>query len=120
MAPVMEGAAVGTAVATGTTSRLRAVTPSCLTTTLYDLITALQEVVGPDDDALVVATVVHLLRSGWLTWRRQGLRSSRWPRMTTQHTSLSPGVLCSCNGEVLVPLTEAVGGGRGHVRGQLS
>jgi hypothetical protein len=67
----MEGAEVVTEVATGATGRLRAVTPSCFTTTLYDLIAALQEGVGPDDDALVVATVVHLLRSGRLTWRRQ-------------------------------------------------
>jgi len=42
-------------------------TPSRLTTTLYDLIAALQEV-GGADDALVVATVVHLLRSGRLAW----------------------------------------------------
>ena len=67
MAPVMERAEV----ATGATGRPRAVTPSCCTTTLYDLIAVLQEVVGPDDDALVVATVVQLLRSGRLTWRRQ-------------------------------------------------
>ena len=42
--------------------------PSCLTTTLYDLIAAIQDEVSPDDNALVVATVVHLLRSGRLTW----------------------------------------------------
>ena len=67
MAPVMER----DEVTTGAMGRLRAVTPSCLTTTLYDLIAALQEVVGPDNDALVVATVEHLLRSGRLTWRAQ-------------------------------------------------
>jgi hypothetical protein len=43
-------------------------TPLCLTTTLYDLIAALQAVVGSDDDVLVVATVVHLLWSGRLTF----------------------------------------------------
>ena len=64
MAPMMER----TTVATGATGMPRAETPSRLTT-LYDLITALQDVVAPDDDALVVATVVHLLRSGRLTWR---------------------------------------------------
>jgi hypothetical protein len=53
-------------VATGATGMQRETTPSCLTT-LYDLITAIQ-VVDPDDDALVVATVVYLLRSGRLTW----------------------------------------------------
>ena len=43
-------------------------TPSCLTTTLYDLIAAIQDELSPDDDTLVVATVVHLQRSGRLTW----------------------------------------------------
>jgi hypothetical protein len=46
-------------------------TPSRLTTTLYDLIAAIQEVVGAEDDALVVTTVGHLLQSGRLTWRGQ-------------------------------------------------
>ena len=64
MAPVMEWAEV----ATGAMGMQRAETPSCLTTTFYDLIAALQDVVGPDEDALVVATVVHLLRAGQLTW----------------------------------------------------
>jgi hypothetical protein len=44
--------------------------PARLCTTLYDLITALQASVAPDEDALVVATVAHLLRSGRLTWCR--------------------------------------------------
>jgi hypothetical protein len=48
--------------------------PSCLTTTLYDLITAIQAVVDPHDDALAVATVVYLLRSGRLTWRGGDVR----------------------------------------------
>ncbi|HEY7496443.1 MAG TPA: hypothetical protein VIH59_35750 [Candidatus Tectomicrobia bacterium] len=43
-------------------------TPSHCTTTLYDLLTAIQDLAGPADDALVVATMTHLLRSGWLTW----------------------------------------------------
>jgi hypothetical protein len=64
MAPMMER----TTVAAGATGRPRAETPSRLTTTLYDLITALQDVVGANNDALVVASVVHLLRSGRLTW----------------------------------------------------
>ena len=55
-------------VATGTMGIQRAETPSCLTTTLYDLIAALQDIVGPDEDAMVMATVVHLLRAGRLTW----------------------------------------------------
>jgi len=64
MAPMMER----TTVATGATEMSRAATPSRLTTTLYDLITALQDVVGANNDALVVASVVHFLRSGRLTW----------------------------------------------------
>jgi hypothetical protein len=47
-----------------------AATPLRLTTTLYALMAALQGVVAPDDDARVVATVVHLLRSRRLTWLR--------------------------------------------------
>jgi hypothetical protein len=35
-----------------------------MTTTLFDLITALQAVVEPEEDAWVVATVVHWLHSG--------------------------------------------------------
>jgi hypothetical protein len=44
-------------------------TPATITTTLYDLIAAVREAVGPDDDALVVATVRHVLCSGRVTWR---------------------------------------------------
>ena len=42
-----------------------------LTTTLYDLIAAIQEVVGPHDDALVVATTRHILHAGHATWGGQ-------------------------------------------------
>ena len=66
MAPVMARAQV----ATGVTSMQKGEMLSCLTT-LYDLITAIQAVVDPADDALVGATVVHLLRSGRLTWLGQ-------------------------------------------------
>ena len=56
------------------TTGLRAVQgtalPSRRTTTLYDVIAALQGGVGPEDDVQVVVTVVYLLRSGQLTWRR--------------------------------------------------
>jgi hypothetical protein len=64
MAPVMAHAEVATEVM----SMQRGATPSCLTTTLYDLITAIQAEVEPDDDTLVVATVVHLVRSRQLIW----------------------------------------------------
>jgi hypothetical protein len=52
-----------------TTAGLEVATPARLTTTLYDLMAVLQGVVGPEDDMLVVATMVHLLRSGRCTWR---------------------------------------------------
>jgi hypothetical protein len=44
-----------------------AAAPTCLTTTLYDVIAALQTAVKPDEDDLVVAVMVHWLRSGRIT-----------------------------------------------------
>jgi hypothetical protein len=41
--------------------------PATITTTQYDLIAALQDVVQPGEDALVVATMVHLLGTGRIT-----------------------------------------------------
>ena len=43
--------------------------PATITTTLYDLLAALQDVVHPGEGALVVATVLSMLRAGRLTWR---------------------------------------------------
>jgi hypothetical protein len=37
-------------------------------TTLYDLIAAINAEVGADDDDLVIALVVHLLKTHWLTY----------------------------------------------------
>lgn len=37
--------------------------PASITTTLYDLIAALNAEVEPEDDALVTAAVVHLINS---------------------------------------------------------
>lgn len=45
---------------------------TCLTTTLYDLITVLQEETPAADDQFVVATVAHLLETGHLTWNQAG------------------------------------------------
>lgn len=42
--------------------------PSSDSTTLYDVMSALHSVMPPDDDELVVATVMHWLHSGWITW----------------------------------------------------
>ncbi len=47
--------------------------PSRLPLTLADLIAAIQDVVGPGDDRLVVATVRHLLQSGWVMGRGAGI-----------------------------------------------
>ena len=44
-----------------------ALAPSAtVTTTLYDLIAAIQDIVGPGNDHLVVTTVVHMLSTGSL------------------------------------------------------
>jgi hypothetical protein len=54
--------------------------------TLTDVITAVQDVVGPEDDRLVVATVRNLLRSG------------RWTRCGAGYRSLlAVHILRSCN-----------------------
>ena len=42
--------------------------PPRLATTLYARLAALQDVGGPEADALLGATVRHLLQSGRLTW----------------------------------------------------
>ena len=39
-----------------------------VTTSLYELIEAVQNQVGPENDALVVATVMYLLRAGRATF----------------------------------------------------
>ena len=41
-----------------------------LTTNLYELIEAVQKQVGSENDELVVATVIHLLRTGNATFLR--------------------------------------------------
>ena len=51
-------------VATIATSGGEDTAPATITTTLYDLIAALQEVAEPWEDELVVATVVSMLRAG--------------------------------------------------------
>ena len=39
-----------------------------VTTSLYELIEAVQNQVGPEDNELVVATIMHLLRAGRATF----------------------------------------------------
>ena len=41
--------------------------PTCLPTTLYDLMAALQDVVAPHEDALVVGLIARWLRTGRIT-----------------------------------------------------
>jgi hypothetical protein len=48
-----------------------AAAPTTIATTLYDLISALQDASDPGQDEQVVATVIHLLRSGRLTFPRE-------------------------------------------------
>ena len=58
--------------------------PTTITTTLYDLLAALQDVVHPGEEALVVATVVSMLRAGRLTWR-YGAATGRQSAMEPAH-----------------------------------
>jgi hypothetical protein len=66
-----------------TTAGPAVVRPARLTTTLYDLMAVLQDVVGPEDDTLVVATMVHLLRAGRFTGLGKGASG---PGATTRAT----------------------------------
>jgi hypothetical protein len=106
-----------------TTSGGAAAAPATITTTLYDLIAALQEVVHPGEEALVVATVVALLRAGRIravaqatsrTTRtdasgaspttvpgRRGLR--RPPRHPPAPTMRCPGPLCCREASIRTP-----------------
>lgn len=38
--------------------------PEAIQTTLYDVIATMQDGVGPDDDALIINTVMELIRTG--------------------------------------------------------
>jgi hypothetical protein len=52
----------------GTDVAVEATMPLRITTTLFDLMAAMHAVVGPDEDVLIVATMVYLLRSGRITF----------------------------------------------------
>ena len=60
-------------VATVETSGGEDTAPATIMTTLYDLIAALQEVVEPGEDRLVVATVVSMMRAGRIRRVARGL-----------------------------------------------
>lgn len=65
--------------ATVTMDEVVAARPPRLTTTLYELVAAIQDVVGATEDTLVVATVWHIIQSGRLTWlgEHKGIWASR-------------------------------------------
>jgi hypothetical protein len=53
---------------------VQAAPPSTITTTLYDLIAAMQASAAPGEDHLVAAAVVDLLRTGCITFRGSRIR----------------------------------------------
>jgi hypothetical protein len=71
MATVLDTCEMDTADTVYTAAPTRAV-PRRITTTLYDLISAVQTSVEPHDETLVVATVWHLLHTGRATWGEAG------------------------------------------------
>jgi hypothetical protein len=77
--------------------------PLRLPLTLADLITAVQDVVGPGDDQLVVATVRHLLRTGRLTWLAKGTRRCSSRSITGKEVKPVQGVVVG-PGLVAVPV----------------
>jgi hypothetical protein len=52
-----------------------------ITTTLYDLIAAIRDVVGPDDDNLVVVTTIRMLSSRSATFLQPMAASRRFVGM---------------------------------------
>jgi hypothetical protein len=72
------------AVTTLRKGRPGAALPSRRPITLSDLITAIQDVVDPEDDALVVATGRHLLGARWPTGRGTDIR--RGPPLSLRRT----------------------------------
>ena len=59
--------------------------PASTRTTLFDVISALQDVTGPDDDATVVAAVVDMLQTGRIRFLDEAEESHepRRPRLCT-------------------------------------
>jgi hypothetical protein len=66
--------------------------PATITTTLYDLIAALQEAVEPGEDGLVVATVVSMMRAGriYSLVRGRGQDSVYEPEACRRQSARSP------------------------------
>jgi hypothetical protein len=79
------------------TAGLAVATPARLTTTLYDLMAVVQDVVSLEDDTLVVATVVHLLRCRRCTWHGVTVSVAPLPAAL----SGTPGAVSRGNGPVI-------------------
>ena len=47
-----------------------------LTTTLYDLLAAIQSTIEPGEEELVVPIVAHILRTGRVTWKTSSALNS--------------------------------------------
>lgn len=55
---------------------------SCVSTTLYDLIAAMHDSVESNDDAVVVATIDHMLRAGRIAFLNHGIVLDRIQSLT--------------------------------------
>ena len=89
--------------------------PASITTTLYDLIAALQTMGRPAHDDWVVATMVHLWRTGQLTWRGETVMRLDGSDLETSRRHQPPGGsmpgLCSSRARcVLAPTSESKDG----------
>ena len=73
MSPLIDPVEMGSGATTG----LEATAPGPIITTLYDLIDAIQAVTEAAD-AVVVATVLHLFRSGRVTWHGDIVPNVNW------------------------------------------
>ena len=62
-------------------------------TTLYDLVAAVQDIVGAEDDDLVVATVASLLQAGHVTWRRARTAAPPHRNASRERLQQHPGLL---------------------------
>lgn len=55
--------------------------PATNRTTLFELVSALQDAAGPDNDVTVVAAVADLLQSGRIQWAGHDLTRNRGMRL---------------------------------------
>jgi hypothetical protein len=76
------------------TALVEADVPATITTTLYDLIAAIHTAVALDDDPLVVAIVVHILRSRRVTLLGDPEHLTRWAQEPSQGCANGLPSLC--------------------------